>query len=217
MAQQLKSQKKKEKIINSSIKLFAEHGFEATTTRMIANDAEVSLSAIAFYFETKENLYKETLSIVAERISLSYEEINQKIEILYQDYIIKPDDAWDIICEMIDLQIDISIDRKSPEYISLLHCEQTHNIDNYTPITATIIAKSENTLSKLIMAYTQNTNFKLAAIISRTVIGGIISFTEHAMYTENILSYGEVKSDKTWLKKILRDFVLSSIKNIKNL
>lgn len=215
MTQQEKSQQKKDKIIESSIKLFANHGYEATTTRMIANDAEVSLSAIAFYFKTKENLYKDTLSNVADRISDYYSELNEKIEKLYENYYINPNEAWEIICEMIDYQIDISIDRKNPDYIDLLHCEQTHNIDNYTPISNAIIDKSENNLSKLIMAYTENTNLKWAEVISRSIIGGIMSFTEHAIYTENILSNGNINLENDWLKKVLREFSLNSIKSLK--
>ncbi len=38
-------------------KLFAEHGFDRVTTRMIAESADIRLSAIHYHFKSKENLY----------------------------------------------------------------------------------------------------------------------------------------------------------------
>lgn len=47
----------KELLLYSAGELFAENGFEAVSTRMIAEKARVKLSAIHYHFSTKENLY----------------------------------------------------------------------------------------------------------------------------------------------------------------
>jgi len=47
-------------LINAAGELFAEHGFEAVSTRMIAARAGVKLSAIHYHFGSKEKLYIET-------------------------------------------------------------------------------------------------------------------------------------------------------------
>ena len=49
-----------ELLLTSAGKLFAEHGFDRVTTRMIAKAAEIRLSAIHYHFKSKENLYLET-------------------------------------------------------------------------------------------------------------------------------------------------------------
>lgn len=47
--------------------LFAAHGFEGVSTRMIADKAGVNLGCIHYHFGTKENLYVEAFKYVCER------------------------------------------------------------------------------------------------------------------------------------------------------
>ena len=47
---------KREVLLRSAIKLFAENGFDAVSTRMIAKDAGVNLALISYYFNSKEGL-----------------------------------------------------------------------------------------------------------------------------------------------------------------
>ena len=46
------------RIIFSALTLFAEHGFAKTSTRQIAKEANVNISAIAYYFGDKAGLYR---------------------------------------------------------------------------------------------------------------------------------------------------------------
>ena len=43
----------KTKLIKAGIKLFSQYGYAATSTRMIASEAEVNLSAIAFHYSNE--------------------------------------------------------------------------------------------------------------------------------------------------------------------
>lgn len=52
----------RDKIIVAASKLFAEKGFEGTSTRDIVNEAGVNLSLISYYFGGKEALYKVVLN-----------------------------------------------------------------------------------------------------------------------------------------------------------
>ena len=56
---------KREILMRSAIKLFAENGFDAVTTRDIANDAGVNLALISYYFKSKDGLID---AIIEERI-----------------------------------------------------------------------------------------------------------------------------------------------------
>lgn len=49
----------RERIIASAKKLFYEHGYNKTTIKMITIDAGVSLSAIPYYFNKKEEIIRE--------------------------------------------------------------------------------------------------------------------------------------------------------------
>lgn len=48
----------RKRIIMTALKLFAEHGFARTSTRQIAKEASVNISAIAYYFGDKAGLYR---------------------------------------------------------------------------------------------------------------------------------------------------------------
>lgn len=51
-----KGERTKERIVQAALDLFREHGYEATTMRMVADKAEVSLGNAYYYFSTKDDL-----------------------------------------------------------------------------------------------------------------------------------------------------------------
>ena len=57
----------KELLIVCAGELFAEHGYDGVSTRMIVESAEVKLSAIHYHFGSKENLYIESFTYAHER------------------------------------------------------------------------------------------------------------------------------------------------------
>ncbi|HET8868847.1 MAG TPA: TetR family transcriptional regulator, partial [Aquabacterium sp.] len=55
----------RERMILAALDLFGRHGFDATTTRMIAQAASMNLGAIPYYFGTKEDLYAQAAGHLA--------------------------------------------------------------------------------------------------------------------------------------------------------
>jgi AcrR family transcriptional regulator len=60
----------REALIQTASRLFAEHGFEAVSTRMLSKEAGVNIAMIAYYFGSKEKLFE---AIVDERLPKSRE------------------------------------------------------------------------------------------------------------------------------------------------
>ncbi|WP_347330703.1 CerR family C-terminal domain-containing protein [Marinimicrobium locisalis] len=56
------------KLLAAGMKLFGERGFKATTTRMIADQANSNIGSIAYYFGNKRNLYRAILTHISERM-----------------------------------------------------------------------------------------------------------------------------------------------------
>ena len=56
----------RDRLIQAAIEIFAENGFDATTTRMLADKARVNLSAIPYYFRSKEGLYQAAVEHIAD-------------------------------------------------------------------------------------------------------------------------------------------------------
>jgi AcrR family transcriptional regulator len=58
-----------EQIIFAAMKVFSRYPLEVATLRMIAKEADVTLSLITYHFKTKENLYQEVLARVLPQIT----------------------------------------------------------------------------------------------------------------------------------------------------
>lgn len=56
----------RERLIRAAVAIFAENGYNATTTRMLADKAQVNLSAIPYYFKSKEGLYLAAVGHIAD-------------------------------------------------------------------------------------------------------------------------------------------------------
>ncbi len=58
-----------ERILQEALPLFAEHGFSGTSTRMIANAADVNVATLAYYFGDKQGLYIAAMDRMYEDLS----------------------------------------------------------------------------------------------------------------------------------------------------
>ena len=66
-----KKENTKDAIVNAAGKLFAEHGFEAVSTRMIAKEAGINLRSIHYHFGSKENLYVAAYTVAKDQRATS--------------------------------------------------------------------------------------------------------------------------------------------------
>jgi AcrR family transcriptional regulator len=65
----------KTKLLSRAEELFAEHGYELTSTRHIASAAGMNLALISYYFGSKQALYREIFVSRLEEMSLSLKSI----------------------------------------------------------------------------------------------------------------------------------------------
>ncbi|MBX7226222.1 MAG: TetR/AcrR family transcriptional regulator [Chitinophagales bacterium] len=65
---------KQAQILLAAEKLFAEHGFDATSTRALAAEAGVNIAMIAYYYGSKEQLFR---ALLEKRASEFREKLNQ--------------------------------------------------------------------------------------------------------------------------------------------
>jgi AcrR family transcriptional regulator len=85
----------REQLLKTASRLFAEKGFEAVTTRELAREADVNIAMIAYYFGSKDGLFK---AMIEERFPKTVSKLRaiQKIE----------GTAWDKISAVIDLYVE---------------------------------------------------------------------------------------------------------------
>jgi len=102
---------KREKIIQSATELFIKQGFEGTSVREIATDADVNVALINYYFGSKEKLFESVVEYRAAFLKGIFED-------LIHNSALSP-------IEKIDIIIDQTIERKfsNSKFHHLLHRE----------------------------------------------------------------------------------------------
>lgn len=104
------------KILYAAEKLFAEKGFDATSTRDIAKSAGVNVSMISYYFGSKEKLFEEIFKVrMKEGQSFAY-------EILENPQL----NEWEKLIKIIGNYINRV--KTLPEFYSIL--QSVYNINN---------------------------------------------------------------------------------------
>lgn len=72
----------RQRLLEGATRVFSRKGYEAATTRMIAEEAGVNLASIPYYFGTKEALYAEVLASLCRSINIRTTPLLAEIQIL---------------------------------------------------------------------------------------------------------------------------------------
>lgn len=207
----------REKLIKIGIRLFSKFGYEGTSLRMIEKESQVNISSISFYFGNKSNFYKEVLEYAADDAIPLYfksfydEFINEK-----EKGSIEKNKALDLIEQLLSIQLYISINLPIPEYIALLYWEQIQPPENCRPITEKVKVIVEDSLAYLLTQYEPSLDYRKAAVLSRFINGGIVTFSEHPAFEDSIKNRIDQDPSDEFVKSTLKKYIVDSIKNLLN-
>ena len=70
--------KTRQQILDASKKLFAEHGFNKTTTKMIAEAVGIKKPSLYYFFKNKESIYTSLLKDILEEICNIYTDASEQ-------------------------------------------------------------------------------------------------------------------------------------------
>lgn len=90
------------RLIDAGIEIFGIYGYEAASTRSLAEKAGVNLAAIPYYFGGKEGLYRAVAEHVAGDIEQSMAAITQKISVALKQPQLSREDTLVLLQELID-------------------------------------------------------------------------------------------------------------------
>jgi AcrR family transcriptional regulator len=82
--------------------MFAEQGYEATSTRLLAERAGVKLPAIPYYFGSKEGLYRAVVGYCLEQSETFLAPVTTKALALLQQKAATPDALIDALCDIFE-------------------------------------------------------------------------------------------------------------------
>lgn len=90
------------RIIETAMEVFASHGYEGATTRVLARRARVTLPAIQYYFGSKEGLYRSTVAHMVEHIETRMAPIVARVQAAIADKTLPRRKLVALLAEMLD-------------------------------------------------------------------------------------------------------------------
>ncbi len=94
----------KERIIQGAIEVFSEYSVDMATMRMIAKEANVTLSLLVYHFQNKENIYQTVLDRVFELYEQRFRPVFEKVESKEK---LPTDEAVEILVELIEITVEM--------------------------------------------------------------------------------------------------------------
>ncbi|MGI6150804.1 MAG: TetR family transcriptional regulator [Christensenellales bacterium] len=202
----------KQQILRAARKLFAQHGYEATTTRMIAEKVGVSQSAISFHFASKDNLCKAVLEYTARMIGDYFQPVYDEIDEAFEAGSVTSETAIFLISRLLLRQISLVFDPRNQSAVNLALKDKSFPAIARGILPVQLFDRVEKELSRLVLAYSASTNAVWAEVVSRAANGAIFSFfTKPSLMREMRSLSSESASGR--LEDYLLDYLIGAIQN----
>jgi AcrR family transcriptional regulator len=98
----LRGEETRRRILSTALEMFAEHGYDATSTRLLAERAGVNLPAIPYYFGSKEGLYRAVVAFCLEQSETVLAPVTAKALALLDKKDTKPEALIDALCDILE-------------------------------------------------------------------------------------------------------------------
>ena len=203
----------KEKILQAATHLFSTYGYDSTTTRMIGQEAGVNIATIAFHFENKETLYR----IVRERglaeFDAYFDSTLKKVETVINDEAATRDDILRAIELLLEKMLETALSSSFSAVINLIFWEQMQENEDDLLISHAAITRCEKPLANLLHKYAPPLPFEQAVMISRLILGGIISYNQYPVLLSDLKEQYKEESLNDYIRRTLTPFILNSIQS----
>lgn len=164
-------------LLKAGLDLFGEYGFLGATTRMIADEAQVNVSAIGYYFGGKKELYHSVMEYILSQM-LAY---SKRVQIDAQQVLdsdIAKDEGLKMMNRIIDSLVQLFVDSDEPrKWARIILREQANPTEAFDILYDGNIKKMQDMFAKIIAAYTGlQEGSDEVKIIAHTIYGQLVGF-----------------------------------------
>ena len=107
------------RILDAAYDLFGRCGYAATTVRMIAQQADVSLSAIPDYFENKDNLFQQVVDTAIQEFAQYFKSTIRDIDAFLEKPERSAEEAKTLLLRLANKHVDYVFDPKNDKQMRL--------------------------------------------------------------------------------------------------
>jgi len=219
-----KGEKTRIRIIGAAKKLFGTKTYDYVTTRMIAQEAHCSQSAISFYFVTKENLCAAVIQDILKYHELYYTPIANSVEECATQGTLTPETCFGYLQQYLHTQLEIAFDPHNRYAISFSLNGQSLPDGLADPLNESILENVIYPMARLLTEYADISMSK-AIVFSQTLGNCIICypFVGPNVQQELIKLNGGSGDDKADVQltsrqaqQYLMDFCLQMIRSLRH-
>ena len=167
----------KERLLEAATDIFGRFGYEPATTRMIAQQANVNIAAIPYYFNGKEGLYFAVIDSIVELISLQVQPVCTIVSDTEFTGTDGSEKATVLLEQFISAMVNFMVGSpEAPKVARIILREQLDPSSAYDRIFTGFMARVLDALTTLIIAISANMSKRTARIRAMTLIGQVLIF-----------------------------------------
>ena len=127
------------RILDAAIEVFADVGYEAAHTRLLAERAGVKLPTLAYYFGSKEGLFRAVIEHITAQFERNMEPVEARVRAAIDAGVATHEDLLDLLCELLDTFIATMLSGDHPEsWRMILSRAESENKAALEPLHASI-------------------------------------------------------------------------------
>jgi AcrR family transcriptional regulator len=177
MAKQATLLDTRERMIRAAVEIFAENGFNATTTRMLADRARVNLSAIPYYFQSKEGLYLAAVEHIAEVLEARLYPFTKRLADLSVEGSLDPKTARTLLKEGLAIMVVVMCgDHSTLPFSKIILQEQMAPTAAFDLIYPKVMERILEAFASLIAAATGENDLRHCNLQAILLVGQVMVF-----------------------------------------
>lgn len=172
----------RERLLLAAVDVFGVHGFDGTSTRMLASAADVNLQAIAYYFGNKEGLYVAATQHISQYILARFAAPRERARVRLLNRAPTADDARAILNDMLSAMAEALLEESSAPIARFVVREQMQPSAAfehlYEQVMEPLLELTRKMVGILVGADPRSTRVRLRTL---ALVGSVIFFrTSHA-------------------------------------
>ena len=186
------------RLLEAGVDVFGKHGFDAATTRMIAEKAEVNIAAIPYYFNGKEGLYRAVVAHITSKLESQVRSTLLEIEERVAEGNLNREEALVLLEKLLEKMINFMVgSTEAPRFARIVLREQLYPSSAYDIIFSRIMAPMINSVAEMIATATGAAPSRVVSLRAMTLIGQVIVFRVARETTVRALGLKGYSSDET--------------------
>lgn len=105
----------RKRVLDAAIEVFAEVGYEAAHTRLLAERAGVKLPAISYYFGSKEGLFRAVIEHITAQFEGNMAPASERVRAVLDSAEASHEELLQFLCELLDTFVGTMLSSTHPE------------------------------------------------------------------------------------------------------